>query len=283
MREQSRSGVATRPQETYRETITRLAAHQKRVAPGAPAYSVFVNRRVGRYIAAAAYRANLTPDAVTGISAVLTFVGIALIAIMAPQWWLGPVVWLLLAVGYAFDSADGQVARLHGSGSLAGEWLDHVVDCVKLATLHLAVLVTAFRHWSVVEPWLLVPLAFGVVGSVTFFAMILNDQLRRHDASAAVTAGTPMEGSVLRSLLLLPTDYGIQCLMFVMLGVPAVFVPVYTLFFLASAGFAMLALPKWLRDMRRHDRAVREKTAGRGTAERVSKTPIPLQERAVQP
>ncbi|OMH31376.1 CDP-alcohol phosphatidyltransferase family protein [Tersicoccus sp. Bi-70] len=273
-------GVA---RESYRETVARLASRQKRAAPGAPAYSVFVNRRVGRYIAAAAYRAGLTPDAVTGISAALTFVGIGMIALVPPQWWLGPVVWLLLAVGYAFDSADGQVARLRGGGSLAGEWLDHVVDCVKLATLHLAVLITAFRHFAVSDGWLLVPMAFGAVGSVTFFAMILNDQLRRHDASAAVAAGTPMEGSALRSLLLLPTDYGIQCLMFVLLGFPALFVPVYTLAFAASAGFAVLALPKWLRAMRRHDARQRGEADPAPDDGRILDAPVAPQERTVQP
>ena len=52
---------------------------------------------------------------------------------------------VLLASGYVMDSVDGQLARLRGSGSLSGEYLDHTVDCVKTATLHLAVLISWYR------------------------------------------------------------------------------------------------------------------------------------------
>ena len=57
----------------------------------------------------------------------------------------GVVVSLLLILGYALDSADGQLARLLGGGTPEGEWLDHVIDSAKLATIHLAVLVSLYR------------------------------------------------------------------------------------------------------------------------------------------
>ena len=60
--------------------------------------------------------------------------------------------------GYALDSADGQVARLTGGGSLLGEWLDHMIDSTKIAALHLAVLLHACRHTDLPAGWLLVPL-----------------------------------------------------------------------------------------------------------------------------
>ena len=59
--------------ETYLGTVRRLASAQKKAARGAPPYSIYVNRRVGRYLAAWAFRAGLTPNAVTGISAAFTF------------------------------------------------------------------------------------------------------------------------------------------------------------------------------------------------------------------
>lgn len=238
--------------ETYRGTVRRLAGAQKAAASGAPAYSLLVNRRVGRLLAAWAYRRGLTPNAVTGISAVFTFTGIAMVATLEPTWWSGVAVWLALAIGYAFDSADGQVARLRGGGSLAGEWLDHVVDSFKLVSLHLAVLTLTYRHLDLGDDrWLLVPMGFVAVASVSFFTMILNDLLRRVHAARQGTPLPAMTPSRLRQVLVVPTDYGVLCLSFVLLGLPTVFFGVYTFLFVASAGHLLLALLKWYRDMTR--------------------------------
>ena len=125
------------------ETVRRLAQAQK-TSKGAPAYSRFVNRKAGRYLAAVAYRSGRTPNQVTTVSAAFSAVAIALAALLRPRC-VGVVVSVLLAVGYAFDSADGQLARLRGGGTPAGEWLDHVVDSAKICALHLAVLVSFYR------------------------------------------------------------------------------------------------------------------------------------------
>jgi phosphatidylglycerophosphate synthase len=235
-----------------RDTLSRLASAQKGRARGAPAYSVYVNRPVGRVLAAIAYRMGLTPNQVTIVSAVFTFAGIAVIALAPIAWWSGVLAWLLLALGYAWDSADGQVARLRGGGSLAGEWLDHFVDALKISSLHLAVLIGLSRVDGLPAGWLLVPIAFTVVANTTFFAMILNDLLKgkRGVASAHSSGG----GSPLRSLLLLPTDFGIVLLAFVAWGWPPVFITLYTLLLIAAALFLLLAAAKWFRDMSRIDR-----------------------------
>jgi phosphatidylglycerophosphate synthase len=235
--------------ESFRETLARLQGVQKG-ARGAPAYSRFVNRRLGRVLAAWAYRAGLTPNAVTAISAVFTFAGIVVLALAAPSWGVGAGVAGLLVVGYAFDSADGQVARLRGGGSIAGEWLDHMVDATKVATLHLAVLLGLYRHDAVAAPWLLLPLAFSAVWSVLFFAMILNDQLRRQGGAAMrASADDGRRPSVLRSLLVAPTDYGVLCLVFLLYGATTVFLVGYAALFVATAGFLALACVAWYREM----------------------------------
>ncbi|RFA11088.1 CDP-alcohol phosphatidyltransferase [Subtercola boreus] len=246
------SRSAAPPRETYRETVGRLASAQKKAAPGAPAYSIYVNRRVGRYLAAWAFRAGLTPNNVTAISAAGTFSGIILIAVLPLSWYAGVGIWLLLAVGYAFDSADGQVARLRGGGSLGGEWLDHVVDSLKIASLHLAVLVTMFLHLDLASPWLLlVPIGYSIVASVSFFAMILNDQLKRVHEQRTQSDVPRGRSTLIRSLLVIPTDYGFLCLIFVLLGAPVLFFVVYALMFVANAGHLLLASRKWFRDMSR--------------------------------
>ncbi|SEM84159.1 CDP-alcohol phosphatidyltransferase family protein [Cryobacterium sp. TMT1-3] len=244
----STSAQAIRSTETYSDTVRRLSLAQKTAARGAPPYSVYVNRRVGRYLAAGAYRLGLTPNNVTAISAGFTFCAIGLLAIGEPSWWLGIVVWLLLATGYAFDSADGQVARLRGGGSPSGEWLDHVVDSIKISTLHLAVLITMFTHFPLTNSaWLLVPIGFTAVAAVSFFAMILNDLLKAKHAEAAPLSTAPR--TVVRSLLGLPTDYGVLCLAFVLLGAPLAFLGLYSLLFVANTVYLALALAKWFRDM----------------------------------
>ncbi|MET0859781.1 MAG: CDP-alcohol phosphatidyltransferase family protein [Microbacterium sp.] len=246
------------PAEGYGETVRRLASAQKRAAPGAPPYSIYINRKVGRYLAAWAYRRGLTPNMVTMISAVFTFTGLALVALIPPEPWLGVVVWFALALGYAFDSADGQVARLRGGGSASGEWLDHIVDCVKIACLHGVVLISMYRFFDIPnDAWLLVPVGYGAVASVSFFAMILNDQLKANRGSVATTgpAAAPSgRRSWLRSALLLPTDYGILCGVFLLLGAPILFFVAYALMALANAGHLVLALAKWFGDMRALDR-----------------------------
>ena len=240
---------------TYGDIVRRLAGAQKVSLPGSPPYSIFVNRKAGRLIAAWAFRAGLTPNAVTAISACLTFAGILCIALIPPTPWSGLLVWLLLALGYAFDSADGQVARLRGGGSPAGEWLDHVVDCAKLSSLHVAVAIAMFRWFELPSGWLLLPLLYAIVSAVTFFGMILNDLLRQ--ARGGGRARETGERSVAHSILILPTDYGILCLVFVLLGWPMWFTIAYGLFFVANLGALAIALPRWFGQMKQLGKEVR--------------------------
>ena len=79
------------------------------------------------------------------MSALFTFSGIAVIAILPPSLGWAVLSSVLLVIGYALDAADGQLARLQGSGSRAGESLDHTVDALKTSVLHLAILTSRFR------------------------------------------------------------------------------------------------------------------------------------------
>ncbi len=239
----------------FRAAVHRLAAAQK-PAKGAPAYSRFVNRRLGRLLAAAAHRLGLRPNQVTAISAVFTFTGIGVLALAPLRPVTGLAVTAALVLGYALDAADGQLARLRGGGSLSGEWLDHMVDALKIATLHSAVLISLYRRFPVGHAWALVPLGFSVVAVVAFFAMLLNEQLRRHhDGRPAAQAAPAAPASTVRSLLVAPTDYGVLCLSFLLLGAPPAFLTLYGLLFAGSAGYLLLAVVKWYREIRELDRA----------------------------
>jgi phosphatidylglycerophosphate synthase len=227
---------------TYREAVARLRFAQKPRAQ-TPAYLRFVNRRLGGYLAAAAFVRGWTPNRLTAISAALSLVGVLAVAVIRPTPVLGLLVSLALLAGYAFDSADGQLARLRGGGSPVGEWLDHIVDAVKSCLLHSAVLVCAYRFIpDLPAAALLVPLAFLTSYVTVAFASMLRDQLLR-------ARGVRAEGedSLLRGLLLLPADYGTLCLVFLLLGAPTVFFVGYCLLAVLNMLFTVRLLPRCYR------------------------------------
>lgn len=237
------------PRTGFHDALARLREAQKS-ARGGPPYSIFVNRPMGRVLAALAYEAGLTPNQVTGLSAAATFAGIGLLVAAPASFVTGITVSVLLVLGYALDSADGQLARLQGGGSLQGEWLDHTVDSLKVVVVHLAVLVTWYLHLDLPAGWLAVPLAFAAASSVHFFGMVLVDLLGRVTrAEAALPAPTKVARAASLSLLKLPTDYGVLCLAMVLLGWHGLFVGVYTLLAAATTGYTLLVVLKWRRDV----------------------------------
>lgn len=255
------------PDETYLETVHRLALAQKRAARSAPAYSRFVNRKLGRLLAALAYQRGLTPNTVTCISAGLTFTGVAALALVPTSVGTGLLVSGALVLGYAFDAADGQLARLTASGSRAGEFLDHFVDCIKCSALHGAVLIGLFRFRDVPPRVLLVPAAYQVVSAGLFFSMVLVEKLRGQVARPLDAAGAPgvvadpPAPSALRSVLVIATDYGLLCLVFLTWGRTEVFLPVYAALLLGNAAFLAAAALKWYRELADAERALSARPA----------------------
>jgi phosphatidylglycerophosphate synthase len=247
------SPVAEARRDGYRAALARLSTAQKS-SKGGPAYSVWVNRRLGRFPAAAAYALGLTPNVVTAASAACSLAAFTLV-VLTSGWLTGIVAALLLVLGYVLDSADGQLARLRGGGSLAGEWLDHMVDSVKITLVHLAVLVHLYRFTDLDTAWLLVPMGFTVIGVSLFFAQLLNEQLRRNKliATRPSEVGVVEHASPLSAVLKLPHDYGVLCWSFVLLGAPTAFLAVYTFLFAFNLAYWVLALRKWFGQMRALD------------------------------
>ncbi|MGW7312361.1 CDP-alcohol phosphatidyltransferase family protein [Streptomyces sp. NPDC054854] len=230
-------------------TALRELRGAQKSAKGVSLYSRFVNRPAGRYLAAGSYALGLTPNQVTLISAVFSFAAVAAVALVAPSWGLGIAVWAALAVGFAFDSADGQLARLRGGGSAAGEWLDHIVDCAKLTALHTCVLIAFHRfpeaYGTGSEGWLLVPLGFQFAAVVTFFGGLLTEKLKPKPAPGSPAAAP----STLRAVALLPVDYGVFCLVFLLLGGGALFRWAYAGLGVVAVLFLLAFLTKWFREL----------------------------------
>ncbi|MCT2590145.1 CDP-alcohol phosphatidyltransferase family protein [Streptomyces sp. N2-109] len=227
----------------------------QKTAKGVSLYSRHLNRPAGRVLAAGAYPLRLTPNQVTLISAVCSFAGIAALALFSPSWPLALGVWAALAVGFAFDSADGQLARLRGESSAAGEWLDHVVDCAKITALHAAVLVSFHRFFELPSSgWLLLPLAFQFAAVLIFFGGLLTDKLKPRGPAGQGAAAPPTRPAVpppsrLRAVALLPVDYGVFCAVFLLLGSERAFLGGYAAFFAAHALFLVAFLVKWFREL----------------------------------
>jgi len=232
----SRSGLR------YAEVVDRLRPAGKSSAT-APLYSRWVNRPLGRRLAAVAHLAGRTPDQVTAVSGLVTFSGIVLVALCRPSVVVGIAVTFLLVLGYALDSADGQLARLRGGGSLTGEWLDHMVDCAKNASVHLALLISLYRFGDTPPALFLLPAAFQLVVTVMFFGTVLTDKLRL----AGTTGGPagPGRHPLARSVLVAPADYGLLCVAFVLFGARPAFLTVYAVLFLGSAAYLAVGLVRW--------------------------------------
>lgn len=234
------------------ETLVRLETAQKS-ARGASPYSQLINRPLGRRLACGAHLLGLTPNAVTLVSAICTLTGIALIGLGWRSLTAAAIIGVTLVLGYALDSADGQLARLHGGGSVSGEWLDHMVDCVKIATFHLAVFVGMWRSSELDPRWNALPLAFAVVADVTFFGKILNDQLRRNRGLLPGRQATDF--AWYKRAVAAPRDYGVLAVAMFLWSVQAGFLAVYAALFVVSSTFLVVSLRRWYHEMRSLDPA----------------------------
>jgi phosphatidylglycerophosphate synthase len=201
---------------------------------------------------------------VTAISAVSTYSAVILVAFVPPGVAMSSCVVLLLLLGYALDSADGQLARLTGMGRPSGEWLDHVIDMGKICFLNAAVAISWMRWGVFGEPaglWALsLALLSLIVSVLAFFGWMLRDMLLRVAAAEGkasvptASAGGSGQASVqeapaLRSLLRLPSDYGLFALSFAWFAA-SFFVYTYGLLLLVNSVILVAALPTWFRQLR---------------------------------
>lgn len=238
----------------FRRARATLDAAQK-PGNGVPAYTRWVNRRAARVIASFGAASHMTPNMVTGISFLLSLGGMALMLSQPPHFFQGVGVAVLLALGYIFDSADGQLARLTGRSSKAGEWLDHVVDAVRSPAIHLSVAIATILYQPQLWWLALVALLYGLVTSAQFLSQILAEAFVR-------AAGRPQtRGGNLRSWILLPTDPGTLCWSFLLWGLtPWSSISPFALFYV---GLAVIALVHALISMRRryHDLCALDRNA----------------------
>ncbi len=228
---------------------SRLAGAQKSNA-SVPAYLRFVNRKAGGLLAALSYAVGLTPTAVTLLSSACSFLGIALLILIRPSIAAGIAISLLLLLGYAFDSADGQLARVRGGGSKAGEWLDHVADIAKITSLHSAVAISLLRYFDLDSLWpVAIPVVFLIANVTQFFGMMLRDKLTATGTARQSARERKGSSSALVAWVLLPLDHGTLCLALLVLGAHAVFLWCYGFLGLCTGVFAVRSLIRAYRQL----------------------------------
>lgn len=230
--------------QSWRAARDQLAFAQK-PGGGVPAYMRWINRGLARPVAAAAYVAGLTPNLVTAFSAFSSLAGLACLLLLPRSILAGVLVAVLLALGFVLDSADGQLARLRGGGSGAGEWLDHVVDAARTCLVHLSVTVALLLAGAPLG-WAVVGLAFCTVAVTQFFSQILAEQLLARRGPRTRAAGG---GSDLQSWILLPTDTGVLCWSFALWGWVGGFEAWYGLLAAIASAHLLLSLQRRYRDL----------------------------------
>lgn len=91
----------------------------------------------GILVAWVAARVGISPNGLTLTAALLTTLGgILLLVVPTITWPIAIASFALLAIGYALDCSDGQLARATKNGSVLGAWLDHTVDAWKIVFIN---------------------------------------------------------------------------------------------------------------------------------------------------
>jgi len=103
-----------------------------RVNRGGGLFSEAVSQRVGAVLAAVAYRLGVAPTLLTFANLVIGLATSAAVVALAstavPTWVAGVVALVGWQLAYAFDCADGQLARVAGRTSPAGARVDVLCD-----------------------------------------------------------------------------------------------------------------------------------------------------------
>jgi phosphatidylglycerophosphate synthase len=134
---------------------------------GGGLFSEALSQRLGARIALAAYRLDATPTALTLINLVLGLAVSTAVVALAPAvargdasaWVVGLVALVGWQLAYAFDCADGQLARVTGRTSPAGARLDVLCDVAAQIALVTALAATVVAQRPATPAWLVAAFA----------------------------------------------------------------------------------------------------------------------------
>jgi phosphatidylglycerophosphate synthase len=212
---------------------------------GGGLYSETVSQRLGACIAVAAWRSNLPPTALSVVNLVLGVgASVSVIALAGPTAagtvparLAGVIALLAWQLAYAFDCADGQLARVTGRTSRAGGRLDILCDIAVQIGLVAALSAVCLAYRPGTPSWL------TAVFAGTWMVNLVTSVMQ----SGANAASMVPSRSLPVRLVKLVRDYGAVILLaaLVLLVVPQwtvvvlwAFTAVNGLFLLASIAFS---------------------------------------------
>jgi phosphatidylglycerophosphate synthase len=100
---------------------------------------------------------------------------------------LGPCAALLVLVAWFFDRCDGRLARLQGTASPLGAWIDANIDELEDVGLHVAVAAAASVQWAAAWPWGLL-IAFLMGKYLLMYGLAAEEGFLSRPAAAERTA-----------------------------------------------------------------------------------------------
>jgi phosphatidylglycerophosphate synthase len=133
---------------------------------------------------------TIRPNHLTLASCALMLSAAGLIAVGPEGWSCQMAAALALATALVLDTADGRLARLQGTCSHFGRWLDQVLDELADLALHAAIAWAAFRRDS--NPvWLVFGIAY-VSGKYLFLVQgLLGNELESNSGHRALASDAP--------------------------------------------------------------------------------------------
>jgi|LSQX01.2.fsa_nt_gb phosphatidylglycerophosphate synthase len=216
---------------------------------GTPAYTRYINRWFGKVLASLLGCFNVSPNAVSLISGLLTILGFIGFLLFKETTFITSILLVfLLLFAYALDSADGQLARLLKKQSKKGEWLDHTLDAIKIPFGHGVAILFIVQKTNPADVLIIIYFFLLSLSSARFFSNILKTKLIDYK-SKRVKDNKPNE-DLLRSLLLLPGDYALFISFFILTFHPRMFFIIYTVWGVLTIFLSIFGLFKTWRSFK---------------------------------
>ncbi len=137
------------------------------------------------------------------------------------------VLYLLVALNYVLDSVDGQVARLTKQGSPLGEWLDHSLDAIRLVLVNVFIInIILDANLSEAPRIVIFSCLVGQIG--LYVVGILREMILDFDISKNIKETSRFAKFIF--IALIPADYGIFVMIFLLSANPILLTYLYILF-----------------------------------------------------
>jgi phosphatidylglycerophosphate synthase len=137
---------------------------------------------------------RVRPNHLTLTAAALMVLAAGSIAVANSGWSNRSITALALALALVLDTADGRLARLQGTTSAFGRWLDQVLDELADLALHAAIAWAAFRQAG--QPiWLLVGIVYASGKYLFLVQSIFGNELEARSSETATALGSTGRGN----------------------------------------------------------------------------------------